>query len=296
MLFMKGKFLFFVLFLSSLFFGQEYRQMLDHNSQWNLTYCYYGCNTDTYHARTDTVVDGYNYKILDGFHYISRKFLLREEVSNKRIYLKLAYQLPHREFLLYDFSLNEGDIFAMSNPVTPFPERGGNFVLDSIRQRPLHNAELYRHFYFSPTPDNTISNYKVVWIEGIGSTSMINAPGGKADIDGAGHLTCYFNNSDLVYSNYQTLTTCQLLNVSNHNQIDFLKIQKTNSKNVYQFINANVVSDILLYNSTGVRLKSTNYLNEASINYPLNDYPSGVYLVAVLSRDNKRKVFKVLLD
>ena len=276
--------------------GQEYKQLLDHSSQWNLTSCYSGCLTDIYYTSTDTLVDGLTYKILDGFHYISRKFLLREEVSNKKIYMKLVNQLPYREFLLYNFSLNEGDIFAMSNPMSPFPERGGNFVLDSIRQKPISNSELRRHFYFSPTPDNTVSNYKVVWIEGIGSKSLINAPGGNADINGAGHLSCYFYNSELIYSNLEAITGCRFLDVKSQIGNNLFGIQKTNMKNVYQFVNAKSVSNIVLYNSSGVRIKSTNHFNEATIDYPLNELSLGIYFVAVLTSENERKVFKVLID
>ncbi|MDI9312923.1 MAG: T9SS type A sorting domain-containing protein, partial [Limnohabitans sp.] len=130
----------------------------------------------------------------------------------------------------------------------------------------------------------------------IGSKSLINAPGGNADINGAGHLSCYFNNSELIYSNLESISSCQFLSVKNQTGLDFFQIQKTNIKNVYQFINARSVDNIVLYNSSGVRIKSSNHFNEATINYPLNEYSSGIYFVAVLNRENERKVFKVLLD
>ncbi|MDI9312796.1 MAG: T9SS type A sorting domain-containing protein, partial [Limnohabitans sp.] len=130
----------------------------------------------------------------------------------------------------------------------------------------------------------------------IGSKSLINAPGGNADINGAGHLSCYFYNSELIYSNLEGITGCQFLDVKSQIGNNLFGIQKTNMKNVYQFVNAKSVSNIVLYNSSGVRIKSTNHFNEATIDYPLNELSLGIYFVAVLTSENERKVFKVLID
>lgn len=150
-------------------FSQSYKPLLDNLNEWHFTTCYFGCQTDVYFTDGDTIVDGNNYKILDGYHYISRTFLLREDVPNKKIYLKIATTGFNEEFLLYDFSLNQGDTFYMQNPISPFPQDGGPFILDSIVERPLVDGNAYKHFYFSPTPDNTISTENAIWIEGVGS-------------------------------------------------------------------------------------------------------------------------------
>ena len=47
--------------------------MLDNDAEWQLTSCYYGCNTDAYFTDGDTSYNGYNYTVLNGFHYISNK-------------------------------------------------------------------------------------------------------------------------------------------------------------------------------------------------------------------------------
>lgn len=54
--------------------AQEYVPMLNGTNEWKVTNCFFGCITDTYFTDGDTLVDGLNYKILDGYHYISRSF------------------------------------------------------------------------------------------------------------------------------------------------------------------------------------------------------------------------------
>ncbi|MEZ4817881.1 MAG: hypothetical protein R2776_07935, partial [Flavobacteriaceae bacterium] len=127
--------------------SQEYVPLLDQVNEWHFTNCYFGCLTDIYFTDGDTIVDNKTHKILDGYHYISRTFLLREDIPAKQIFLTKVNETANEEYLLYDFSLTEGDIFAMNNPITPFPEDGGDFVLDSIRYRTLVDGNDYRHFY-----------------------------------------------------------------------------------------------------------------------------------------------------
>src|SRR5690606_32530778 len=189
-------------------FSQDYKPLLDNLNEWQFTTCFSGCLTDTYYTDGDTIVEGKSYKILDGFHYISRTFLLREEVNNKKVFLNKVAPNQNEEFLLYDFSLNQGDTFNMLNPYSSFPREGGSFVLDSIIARPLADGNAYRHFYFSPAPGNTISTENAVWVEGAGSLSIINAPGGHPDINGSGHLSCFFKDTEIFYANLDSINDC----------------------------------------------------------------------------------------
>src|SRR5690606_33024812 len=131
-------------------FSQGYKPLLDNLNEWHFTTCNFGCLTDMYFTDGDTIVDGTSYKILDGYHYISRSFLIREDIASKKVYLKIVSSGFGEEFLLYDFSLSEGSTHFMKNPITPFPQDGGPFILDSIVERPLVDGAQYKHFYFSP--------------------------------------------------------------------------------------------------------------------------------------------------
>ena len=151
-------------------FAQEYKPLLDNYNEWHVTTCFFGCTTDRYWTDGDTIVNGIDYKILDGFHFISRTFLLREEIVERKVYLNFVN--PNGgEYLLYDFALPIGDSIDMKNPISPFPEDAGYYRVDSIIPRPLADGNEYRHFYLSPTPSNTISSTNAIWVEGAGSLS-----------------------------------------------------------------------------------------------------------------------------
>jgi hypothetical protein len=131
---MTKKITFFYFILSCLpFFGQSYIPLLNTQNEWHFTSCYEGCITDIYFTDGDTLVNNKMHKILDGYHYISRTFLLYEDSEQKKV--SLTRISPNRidEYVLYDFGLEEGDTFEMKNPITPFPEEGGLFVLFGLK-------------------------------------------------------------------------------------------------------------------------------------------------------------------
>ncbi len=63
--------------------AQNYKPLLDNFNEWHFTICDFGCLTDIYYTDGDTVVNNVSYRILDGFHYISRTFLIREDIPAK---------------------------------------------------------------------------------------------------------------------------------------------------------------------------------------------------------------------
>lgn len=277
--------------------SQPYEPLLAASNQWHFTTCYSGCLTDIYYTNGDTLVDGVNYKVLDGYHYISRTFLLRENVSDKKVYLKKIFPNFNREYLLYDFSLNEGDIHEMKNPISPFPEIGGEFQLDSIRMKPLANAIEYRHFYFSPTESNTVASYPVVWIEGVGSKSIINAPGGQVDINEAGQLSCFFKEEDLIYSQLDSINSCDYLPLKINSEVfRKIKVLKTNQKNVFELRNVENIKSITLFSMNGQKIKSLLNNQNTSIFLSMEEYQSGIYFLILRDDFEQNKVFKISRD
>lgn len=194
-------------------FAQPYKPLLDDFNEWHFTTCYFGCNTSVYYTDGDTVVDGISHKILDGYHYISRSFLLHEDTAERKVYLTKINPTKIDQFLLYDFSMNEGDTLELFNPNSPFMANPGTFILDSIRLHPLEDGNAYRHFYWSPAAGNTSSTAHPVWVEGVGSLSLINAPAGQPDFNQAGQLNCFFKNSSAFYVNLDSITSCQPVHV-----------------------------------------------------------------------------------
>ncbi len=296
---MKKKLL-FVLFTFSIFsYGQEYTPLLDDLNEWHLTYCYTGCYTDIYYTDGDTLVDGLEYKILDGFHYISRGFLLREDLPERKVYLNLLYNGTSTEYLLYDFSLAVGDSIDMKNPITPFPEDAGYYTLDSIVPRPLVDGNEYRHFYFTPSESNTVSFNKATWIEGAGSLSLITAPSGNEDINGVGQLSCFFKNEELYYSNLDSIDACEPTIILNTNAFysPFSEVIISNQTATNQLLLSNVANArfIDLYDLNGKRLQS--FTNQGNKNLIVNTsgLSSGVYMIIMQTKGLKKKAFKVVV-
>ena len=276
--------------LNSVLHGQDYKPLLDNTNEWHVTNCYFGCLTDVYFTDGDTLVEGNNYKVLDGFHYISRSFLLREEVSNQRVYLrKLSGNGIGQEYLLYDFSLQEGDSFEMFNPITPFPENAGNFVVDSIRLRLLEDGLAYRHYYFSPAPTNNVSDNTCVWVEGVGSLSIINAPSGYPDINGAGQLSCFFKEGDLFYTNLDSIAGCSPI-LGNRPPLLALKPQLVvdSEQQLIQLHSGVAFDAIAVYSLTGQIIaeqrisRTTDYVGSLNL-------AKGMYFLSVANTANGQK-------
>ncbi len=279
-------------------FAQSYEPLLDQINEWQFTSCNFGCITDIYFTDGDTLVNNKNYKILDGYHYINRNLLLRENTAEKKVYLTILEPQYTEDLLLYDFSLEVGDTIEMVNPITPFPTNGGYFLLDSINLLPLANGTDYRHFYFSPTPSNTISTQNAIWVEGVGSLSIINAPGGYPDINAVGHLSCSFKNAELFYSNLDSINSCEPAILGIPEMIETLKdihLFSQTEKNHFLLTNTQKVNSISVFGLTGKLIKTVAPKNLNSVNLDLSTFKPGIYILKVKQHNYKQKTFKVVI-
>jgi hypothetical protein len=201
--------------------AQPYISLIGETNQWRTVSCLNGCVTDVYYTAGDTLVDGNVYRILDGFHYIQGDFLMREDVQEKVVYMKLlgGHSIID-EFPLYDFSIDVGDTVSVYNPRGPLPENGGEFVLDSIVLRPLENDD-HRFFYLHAVAPSISLSEVTVWVEGIGSLSLINTPG--ASPTESDHLGCAFKNGQLLYSDTDSIYSCGALSIAETSKKSSLK-------------------------------------------------------------------------
>ncbi|MFT5238788.1 MAG: hypothetical protein ACI9M9_002402 [Flavobacteriaceae bacterium] len=281
-------------------FGQDYKPLLDNYNEWNLTYCFNNiCTTDYYYTNGDTIVDGMNYKVLDGYHYISRGFLLREDVAQKKVYIKTILPNITTDHLLYNFSLEVGDSIDIKNPYTPFPTDAGYYKVDSIIPRPLVDGNNYKHFYLSPTISNTTSVNSAIWVEGVGSLSLINAPGGNPITNGVGRVACMFKNGISFYSDLDIIDECEpyfILDTPSYtNEVSTIKAIATPTTNVFEIINMEDITAIVLYDLKGVKLDTFTSNNQNSIYLNLKKYQSGMYLLILKSNNNRYQSLKVIV-
>ncbi|MEX0997969.1 MAG: T9SS type A sorting domain-containing protein [Flavobacteriaceae bacterium] len=279
-------------------FAQSYEPLLDQINEWQFTSCNFGCITDIYYTDGDTLVNNKTYKILDGYHYINRNLLLRENTSERKVYLTVLEPQYFEDLVLYDFSMEVGDSIEMLNPITPFPTNGGYFLLDSINLLPLANGNDYRHFYFSPTVSNTVSSWNAQWIEGVGSLSIINAPGGSPDINAVGHLSCSFKNAELFYSNLDSINACEpaILGIPEMTEsLKEIQLFSQTEKNHFLLTNTQNVYSISVFGLTGKLIKTVAPKNQNNVNLDLSTLKPGIYILKVKQNNYKQKTFKVVI-
>ena len=272
-------FLFYNFYVNS----QEYHQLLDHESEWHLTSCSSTCINDVYYTNGDTTYNGYQYKILNGYHYISRTFWLREDVSEKHIFLFYDNGKSRIEVLLYDFSLQIGDTILLSNPITPFPSNGGFYKLDSIVSQNLLDNQSHKFFYLSPTDSNQSSDELPVWIEGIGGLTLINGPGGTPDINRVGKISCYFNDGFLSYSQLDSLDRCTVKYVTGLKEIQrhSNRIYPTIFESILRLEDVSEVSEVVIYSLRGEEVYRRKLNHQSYENLELSHLEKGFYVISL---------------
>lgn len=293
---MKKKLCLLLFSFSFLTWSQPYTPLLDTQNEWHFTTCFQGdCLSDIYYTNGDTLVNGLNHKILDGYHYISRTFLLREDVPTKKVFLTKISPNRIDEYLLYDFSLEEGATFEMKNPISPFPTEAGEFVLDSIRQKPIFEGEFRKHFYFSPSESNQISTNTAVWVEGVGSLSLINAPSGFPDQNGVGLLQCFFKDGVLFYADIDAIVpvcTPTLL-ASQDFTISELKFQFSKSEETLYIKNVFDVNSLEMFDVFGRRNLMIHPKSKEVISIPFHSYSKGFYIFRIQFLDGHYQHYKI---
>ncbi|WP_203295822.1 T9SS type A sorting domain-containing protein [Luteirhabdus pelagi] len=277
-------------------YAQDYTPLLNNYNEWQVTTCFSGCITDAYYTDGDTIVDGQHYKILDGYHYISRGFLLREEIENRKIYLTTITPQGVDDYLLYDFSLEVGDSIDIVNPITPFPRDGGYYVLDSIIPRPLVDGNDYRYFYLSPAESNTETDEDPVWIEGVGSLSLINAAGGTPDINEVGALSCFFKDGELFYSNLDSISECTPTFLENRtfHSLHSVGLQNPIQNGEIVLFNTEKVKEVLLYDIRGNELIHAKNEGRNTISISAETISSGIYFVKLKGIRNSERTLKLI--
>ena len=179
-------------------FSQGYKPILADSCTWYFTNHYFGFDSDGYYVSKDTVLAGNSYKILDGFHFNGNAFLREDTVSRKFYYRQIGGFRANQDILIYDFSLAVGDSMLLFNPNTPVDDSVGYFTLDSIATRTIKSGTT-RMFYLSGPKDGTGMKARAEWMEGVGSTLLINSGGAVGDLYNQGELTCFFRGNEHVY-------------------------------------------------------------------------------------------------
>lgn len=274
--------------------AQVYNKMLGDSTDWFIVNYYNGYNTDHYFAADDTMILGISYKILDGFHFNRHVFLREDTVGKKIYYRQIAGFKANQDILLYNFNLQPGDSMLLFNPNSTINDSVGYFILDSIATFPVLTGTT-RKFYLSKSDG---SDY-AVWLEGIGSLSLINSSSGKDDaVEGSG-LSCYFHDGQHVYQSDLALSfnSCliQTVGISNSPDQNNFRVFPNPVYDQLNIILPGYIENgyLILSDFTGSVVQKVNILNQNSLCLDMIPLSAGIYFIRIES-EKSQLIYKII--
>jgi len=266
--------------------AQTYYPLVDTNKVWSTIYIIYNPTPGdssffSYFTKfySDTVVNGNTYKKIhrsnDEFqqNWETRSSLIRED-SLKKVYLKYD---GYDEFLIYDFSLVEGDTVYLQYGYLIVSYTDSIFINGTNRKRIVFGDQYSYECYES-------------WIEGIGSSCGILNSGNPCMMGGKNDFLCLYENDFLIYQN-PIYNNCFLI-TNNQN----LTINDINPSIYYNYIESTIhlnqnqsgqELEINIYNLLGQKKISLNTKkSEDRFLIEKKNFPNNIYLYTI-SENNK---------
>lgn len=280
----------------------QYKKCITEGSEWNVNYEGLGAWNFTQIVSGDTVINGINYKKhLESPSFTSPESLLREDSTNKKIYL---YSYSTIEVLLYDFTLTVGDTF---------PGRHFQIVLDSITNTilydgvcgqqipPILNVDNARVFYFHRLPLSTWEK-PVVWVEGIGSlVSLLGNDQPWSHQDGL-KILCHFDSLghwDYHYTSCEIDTCLGPIYGSVEEEKPLMELIKIYPNPTAEAINfestTNEIEKLILYDFLGRRINEYTIKSKAET-IPIPNFKQGIYWGVFYFENGKAISRKILIQ
>jgi len=227
----------------------------------------------------DSIVNGFSFKKVfscnDELHTNIKFEGLMRENEQKTYIIKPNSET---EYLLYDFSLEEGTSFEYWDFL--YPIMAMNLFVKTIDFIEINGALKKRiNLTGSPTSDWIID----IWVEGMGSMSGILHPCYKIFTDGGvNSLLCFFQDDELIFKNSE-YSKCYYDNIEDLFQVSVKDIQQdlirlyTNENNLLHIVNGNDIP-FFIYDIQGRNIKSITPAND-NVVFDLSNFPKGLYIV-----------------
>ena len=239
-------------------------------------------STDYYYFDGDSIIGTHSYKKMfscnDLLHEnCSYEGLLREE--NQKTYFRTN---SGTEFLIYDFSLEEGMSFEF---IHPFLQDTFMLSVQEVDFVEITGTQKKRIQLTGCGADT--------WIEGIGHLDGILYPIDYCLLGNLPYLLCYYENNELIYKNpeysecyYDNTTAIQTIAIYDceiyPNPIDdILTISVSN----------NTISRIEILDITGKIVYSQGYKDR---NINISSFSKGLYLLKVYDTNKQVSTFKII--
>ena len=236
----------------------------------------------------DTIIlEGSTTEYLDPrehYQYTDFDFLFSVSEGGRKIYVG-----ENREELLYDFSLEVGDIFTSDYTEHPLE------VIESDTMR-LSNKAKRRYWVLAcmDNPENTIT-----WIDGIGSYYGVLWPKNFCEGDyGDKKLTCFYRFERLAHMN-PDVGGCLLPSSTDDRDFLILSAITAYPNPTQDHVTLTAPPDLLIDRlellDTQGRTHNSFYENSSEVRLDLSGYPSGLYFVSIYT-EKGRVVKKVVLE
>ena len=200
---------------------------------------------------------------------------------------------------IYDFSVQVNDTITMTNPISPFPYHPGDYICDSIVLKPLVDGNNYRHFYFHPIDSIQASATHAVWVEGVGSLSLINAPGGEPDQNNVGSLTCFFKDGNSFYNVNKGKPECQSTfkpnDISKISKIELSIINNASNKTL-TLTTDNFPYTLNVFNIQGQRLSRQIKVTSSKHRFNYGHLTTSLVILQVQDKNGNLSVYKAITN
>ena len=277
---MKKLFFAVILFVTTFSFSQEYLPMLEDGNSWGaaISDLYFPTIYFQFDIGEEIIADNKVYKriILNGEE---TECLFREE--NGVVYYLNSTNI---EQVLFDFTLEIGDVFELNN-ILCFVNGNGNLTVVSISYEYIagENRKVLEMEGFS-------NEY---WIEGLGSTNG-GLYSGVQNIEGGSSLLCFYHNGETYYFNNST--NCNIVLSNNDNFINNITVYPNpiTERSILQLPLEAEIDHLKIYNISGKLIKEETI---SSDNYILNNmnFASGLYFYQVSSKGKHIKTEKFIV-
>ncbi len=275
--------------------SQNYHTFIGQNKIWSeLEYVWTSTFTSNYKIEGDTVINNstyymvyscFNDSLLQNWNFL---MLIRED-SDEKVYRYDSFN--QEEFLLYDFTLEIGDLFYTGGEIGGNPLYAPVEDIDSI----LIDGEFRKRIIFEDWFDE-------FWIEGIGSSTGPFRPFENVFTSDMGwEFLCLEEDSTIIYQN-PDYSECFISIIDNLNE---KKSQNSNLIKIYpqpskEFVNIKILDNSEIYNEIElINITSQNKycskFNGKQITLNLKSYSAGLYIVLVKSK-NKTLLEKLVIE
>lgn len=267
--------------------AQNYESIFGNEStQWNMTIGnLWGMGSTEHAVSGDTLINGKEYKIIDGYNTYEEYFgFLREDSAIGKVWY--CNSVNTTEILIMDMNLDVGDSMYIGGNWNPHT---GHYKVDSVYY--LNSRKYIRFDFKIPFPEQE----PFVLIEGITSNMGFRYQDGQYIENFNPKLLCSYKNGTQIYGSGPCEITIQGIEENrNDNKIKIFPNPFSNIINIEALTYKNKPIKYKILDFKGKQILKGKFTNNMTLD--LNKLTSGIYLIIVTNENDlilgRKKIIK----